>query len=176
MIDSYFENLPIAFFEGTGSLLFVGLVIFIALKGLKKGLRYTAVVALLEYIILLLCSTVIYRNTQAERKYDFHPFWTYSAIMDGKEEYISEAIMNIIAFVPLGFLLGCSFHSITFWRTFMIGSFLSIGIEFFQFKYMKGFSELDDVFHNTLGCMIGYGIYSIGRYLYERLSKRSVAL
>lgn len=23
----------------------------------------------------------------------------------------------------------------------------------------KGFSEIDDVIHNTLGCMIGYGIY-----------------
>lgn len=176
MIDSYLENLPFAFFEGTGSILIASFVVFIAFKGRKNGLRYTAVVALLEYIILLYCSTVICRNTQLERKYDFHPFWTYFAIMEGKELYISEAIMNVIAFIPLGLLLGCSFHSITWWRTFIIGFLLSLGIETLQFWYMRGFSEVDDVMHNTMGCMIGYGIYYILRYVYEKFSKRRVAI
>lgn len=41
---------------------------------------------------------------------------------------------------------------------------------------MKGFSELDDVMHNTLGCMIGYGIYSLVRVGYERISERNMAI
>ena len=176
MIDSYFESLPIAFLKGTGSILFASFVVFVAFKGFKKSLRYTALVALLEYIILLYCSTVIYRITQTERKYDFHPFWTYSAIMEGKEQYITEAIMNVIAFIPLGLLLGCSFQSITWWRVFMVGSLLSMGIETLQFLYMKGFSELDDVMHNALGCMIGYGLYALIRFGFDKIFKRRVSV
>lgn len=42
-------------------------------------------------------------------------------------------------------------------------------IDCWQFVFMKGFSELDDVMHKMLGCMIGYGVYFIGRYGYELL-------
>ena len=40
----------------------------------------------------------------------------------------------------------------------------------------KGFAEFDDVFHNTIGCMIGYGIYSLVSMGYEKAFKRHVAV
>ena len=40
----------------------------------------------------------------------------------------------------------------------LVGAGLSIGIETLQFVFKKGFAEFDDVFHNTLGCLIGYMI------------------
>ena len=43
----------------------------------------------------------------------------------------------------------------------MIGICLSVGIETLQFVFRKGFSEFDDVMHNTLGCLIGYGMYKV---------------
>ena len=46
----------------------------------------------------------------------------------------------------------------------LIGCSISITVEALQFWFMKGFSEVDDVMHNTLGCMIGYGIYAVARY------------
>ena len=30
-------------------------------------------------------------------------------------------------------------------------------------------AEVDDVMHNTLGCLIGYGLYSIVRIGYEKI-------
>lgn len=32
-------------------------------------------------------------------------------------------------------------------------------IEMLQFVFKKGYAEFDDVFHNALGCLIGYGVY-----------------
>ena len=39
----------------------------------------------------------------------------------------------------------------------LIGCSISITIEALQFCFMKSFSELDDVMHNTVGCLIGGG-------------------
>ena len=38
----------------------------------------------------------------------------------------------------------------------LIGCSISITIEALQFCFMKGFSEVDDAMHNTLGCLIGW--------------------
>lgn len=36
----------------------------------------------------------------------------------------------------------------------LIGCGISVTIEALQFFFMRGFSELDDVMHNTVGCLI----------------------
>lgn len=41
----------------------------------------------------------------------------------------------------------------------MFGFSFSVCIEFLQLVWKRGTCEFDDIFHNTLGCMIGYGIY-----------------
>lgn len=39
--------------------------------------------------------------------------------------------------------------------------------ELYPFLFMKGFSEVDDVMHNTVGCLIGYGIMTILRIIFN---------
>ena len=58
----------------------------------------------------------------------------------------------------------------------IIGMCVSGAVEALQFVYKREFAEVDDVIHNTLGCMIGYGMFSIVRYGYERIGKRNVAV
>lgn len=41
-------------------------------------------------------------------------------------------------------------------ETIPFRTLLSSLIEVLQFVFKKGLCELDDVFHNVLGCMIGY--------------------
>jgi len=53
----------------------------------------------------------------------------------------------------------------------MTGLILSVSIEAMQYFFHKGFAETDDMMHNTLGCMLGYGIYALARYGYEKVSK-----
>lgn len=62
------------------------------------------------------------------------------------------------------------------WIVLLIGCGVSFSIEMFQLLFKRGFAELDDMMHNTIGCMIGYGIYTMIKNGYERISKRSVAV
>ena len=140
-------------------------------KNMNKGFRFVSTIVFSCFIIYVYWLTVISRHQRGLRKYDFHPFWTYEAILDGKDEFIMEAILNIVLFIPVGFLLGGSFISMTWWRIMVVGSILSIAIEALQFLMMRGFSEIDDVIHNTLGCMIGYGLYLMVYSTYSRIKQ-----
>lgn len=64
--------------------------------------------------------------------------------------------MNVVVFIPVGLLLSCTFKQMTWWKTLLIGCSISITVEALQFWFMRGFSELDDVMHNTVGCLIGW--------------------
>ena len=150
-VISLYQDIPQEVYEGILSIFSLGLVIFIAWKGFKTGLRYSAILLLVEYVFLLFCSTVIFRATGETRQYDFHPFWSYS-----RPDLLVENIMNVVVFIPVGLLLGIAFKQTTWWKALLLGCGISITIESLQFIFMRGFSELDDVMHNTLGCIVGY--------------------
>ena len=148
---SLVHAIPYSIYEGIASISCLGLVVFIAWKGFKTGLWYSAALLLIEYIFLLFCSTVIFRPTGETRQYDFHPFWSYD-----RPELLVENIMNVIVFIPIGILLGITFKQMTWWKALLIGCSISITIEALQFCFLKGFSEVDDVMHNTMGCLLGW--------------------
>jgi glycopeptide antibiotics resistance protein len=154
-IISLYKDIPQEVYEGLLSVFCLGVVLFIAFKGVRTGFRWSSVLLLIEYIFLLFCSTVIFRPTGETRQYDFHPFWSYD-----RPELLVENIMNVIVFIPVGILLGIAFKQMTWWKALLIGCSISITIEALQFWFMKGFSEVDDVMHNTVGCLIGFLIVS----------------
>lgn len=66
---------------------------------------------------------------------------------------------NIIMFVPIGFLLP------TIWRKYrdlyqctLFGMLLSLSIEVMQMPLSRG-TDIDDIILNTLGVVLGYGVY-----------------
>ena len=100
-IISLYKDMPQEVYEGLLSVFCLGVVLFIAFKGVRTGLRWSSVLLLIEYIFLLFCSTVIFRTAGATRRYDFHPFWSYD-----RPELLVENIMNVIVFIPVGMILG----------------------------------------------------------------------
>ena len=110
-IVSLYQNIPTEVYEGLLSVFCLGLVVFIAWKGFKIGLRYSVALLLIEYIFLVFCSTVIFRATGETRQYDFHPFWSYD-----RPELLVENIMNVVVFIPVGLLLGIAFKQMTWWK------------------------------------------------------------
>ena len=142
-IINLYHDIPQEVYEGLLSIFCIGLVVFIAWKGFKTGLRYSAPLLLVEYIFLLFCST------------------------DDRPDLLIENIMNTIVFIPVGMILGSLLRvkgswtsqatkSITWLVALLIGCSISITVEALQFFFMRGFSEVDDVMHNTLGCLIGW--------------------
>lgn len=148
---SLVHAIPYYVYEGIASIFCLGLVVFIAWKGFKTGLWYSAALLLIEYIFLLFCSTVIFRPTGETRQYDFHLFWSYD-----RPELLVEDIMNVVVFIPVCILLGITFKQMTWWKALLISCSISVTVEALQFWLMKGFSEVDDVMHNTVGCLIGW--------------------
>lgn len=73
--------------------------------------------------------------------------------------------MNVVVFIPVGLLLGIAFKQMILWKAVLIGCGIAITIESLQFFFMRGFSEADDVLHNTVGCLMGFGIITILRII-----------
>ena len=157
------SGVPIEIYWGLLGLFVVGLLILIWWKGLRRGLRYGTVLLLAEWICLVLCAIVIFRGADSERGYNLIPFWSYWDY--GEHSYFmemfGEIILNVLLFVPTGFLAGCGLHRMTLMKVLFLGGGLSVVIELLQFIFKKGFCETDDVIHNVLGCIIGYGLWRV---------------
>ena len=78
-------------------------------------------------------------------------------------------IANVLAFVPIGLLLGCAFGRMKWWKVLLIGGGFSLLIETLQFILKRGFAEVDDVMHNVVGCLLGYGVYIGIAYLSQSI-------
>ena len=79
--------------------------------------------------------------------------------------------MNVIIFSPIGLFIKFGFRNISFCKVAGMGLFLSLFIEAIQFSFMRGFAEIDDMIHNTLGSMVGYGIAQILNFEYKRIKQ-----
>lgn len=74
--------------------------------------------------------------------------------------------LNILMFVPFGFLLPLGVKRLgNFWKTYLAGFLSTVLIELGQLTLRRGVVEMDDIFNNFLGTMIGYGFYAIVRGL-----------
>lgn len=153
-----------------------GAAMFLDIKGWRKGIHYSLLLLLVEYIILIYCSTVFFRDIREEHAYNFTPFWSYREIAKNNTSILlAENIMNIVVFVPIGILSAAIIRKHRFIKTMVLGVGISMSIETLQLILKRGLPEFDDVFHNTLGCAIGLGIYSILKYGYVKFTKRSMA-
>lgn len=152
----------------------VGTILLLAFLGWKKGAKWSAGLLLAEYLVLLLILSVWARTVMAERKFDFTPFWSYRAILAGRKDLLTQDIMNVAAFIPIGLLLPCAFGRLKWWQALLIGGVFSVLIEALQFVLMRGFAEFDDVFHNVLGCIIGYEVYVGMAFLLKCIEHRKI--
>lgn len=106
------------------------------------------------YVIAILYITVFSRKPGSERIFKWL-FWEYQ---NGMWKSI---ILNIVLFLPLGFLLGNK-------KGIAIGFLLSVIIEVVQYIRMLGFCELDDVLNNTVGTVFGYFLGRMVEKEYDR--------
>lgn len=85
-------------------------------------------------------------------------------------------IGNIIAFIPMGFLIPLIMRKPSFVKTIGISIVTIIGIEIIQFVTYLGSADIDDVILNMLGCVIGYMVNVISLALHKQLYQRFRAL
>ena len=89
-----------------------------------------------------------------------------SVIVNGRI-YISEIINNIIVFVPVGIYICMLKENWSILRKISVGFFISLGIEVLQFILAIGATDITDLIGNTLGGIIGIGVF----YLFSKVFK-----
>ena len=160
IIDLY-QDVPTSVYKGLLSVCCLGVVVLMVLNGLPKGPKLSAGLLAIEYVILIYCSTVVFREYSENLGHDFTPLWSYKAIENGREDLLAENIMNVVVFMPVGMLLSCVSYRLKWWMMLLIGLGISVSIEALQYFFHKGFSEVDDVIYNILGCAIGIMIVAV---------------
>lgn len=137
-----------------------------------KRVRFWAWVLVVGYIVFILSETIVGRLESDECKYKLLPFWSYLALIRGEGVNIWRCIyLNVLFFIPLGALLWHAFKNRKWWKALLFSFLLSLCIEFAQLVLKKGLCEFDDVFHNTLGCMLGYWLMAGSKMLIQRITK-----
>ena len=132
--------------------LFLGL----NLKGVRNKERFLLWVLLLEYVFLVISSTIVFRSPRSPVRIELIPFWTYYAIANHTFGVsIWDIILNIALFMPFGILITLLFPSLPSKKIVLLGLAFSLCIELSQFFFAKGIAQLDDLMHNSLGCYLG---------------------
>ena len=127
------------------------------------------------YLVVVLSVTIMQRSGFWMNQKIMPLFYSYKdAWVDFSVISWRNIILNICMFVPLGILLpmGIRFFR-SFWKVSLTGFLLTVFIEASQLLLKRGMFELDDLMDNTLGTMIGYGLYVLGVYLLQIFTKNS---
>ena len=118
---------------------------------------------LIAYTVFILCKTLLLRKPFEGKHLELELFWSYKVI----NKQFKQMFCNVLLFIPFGAvlkLLGLNTRLIL-----LFGFTFSCSIELFQYLLKLGLCELDDVFHNTLGTLIG--IFT-GNWIRKQCRKR----
>ena len=168
-ITTLYTYFPIQFFIClTIDLAIMALGFFLAIRLYRKGLFDKLQAA--ACIILFIWSAVVLFLTVLGRRYhegyytvNIELFSFYHKIMvENDHAILLSVIQNIVVFIPIGFTLSVVFKNK---HRFIIPLAISLGlsllIETSQLLLQSGYFELDDLFNNTLGGIIGIILFLI---------------
>lgn len=153
-------------------ILLIWLFAYIVVKRLAaRHLKGFVCTSAFIYLLALFGVTLLGRTIRPEPRYELSFLWEYrlafsftrNGISIQSYEWLLQILNNILLFVPLGILYGefCRWKAKPT-RGFLalgIGLAVSIVIEISQLVFKLGLFEFDDMLNNSIGMMLGYGIY-----------------
>ncbi len=108
------------------------------------------------YLFFVFCATILFRDKIVESEPVLRPLWSYCVLY---EKLIAEILLNLLMFIPVGFTISASLRKKNIVKIVGIGCGISLTIEILQFITKRGVFNIDDIIHNTIGCVIGYCIF-----------------
>ena len=126
----------------------------------KKGRKLPWGKAALWVVFVAYCAVVFYatilRGMGGYREWNFHLFRAWREAWNNySAKNWANVLLNVAMFVPLGVLLPLMWRKLRRWAI-PAGFFVSLAIELAQLALGRGICDIDDLFCNTLGTMIGY--------------------
>ena len=135
----------------------------------NKKEKYLTSVLFAIYFLLLIWIILFKGNVNFEfgyyRKINLIPFGG-SLIVNGKLQ-LDEIIQNILIFVPFGIYICMLKPKWSFIKKVMPAFFTSLVVEILQYILAIGATDITDLIGNTLGGIIGIGIF----YIFKKLLK-----
>lgn len=134
----------------------------------RKNRTTTQLILFIAYFLFIVYYAILSRESSGERTVELRFMWAYREMLTGHPEWKEDVgynLMNILFFIPFGFLfpekdiLPTMFKNRRWLLILCTGMLLSIFVELAQYIFCLGLCELDDVICNGLGTMIGYGIF-----------------
>lgn len=145
-------------------IIIVWLIFAIILRTHRQYRIYLAVSSVV-YVAVLLYVTLLGRSVKSEPQMELSFLWEYRLAFGGSLYWFSQIFDNIMLFVPMGWLYGemreaGNMLDKSSWNGALIFAICaSFIIEFCQLVFKLGLFEFDDIFNNTVGMMVGYGLY-----------------
>ena len=150
------------------------MVLLLILEKQGKRIRWLPVLMLTGYAAIYYC-VVFDRIPYKAPLANLTPFWSYRQAVEegiisqnGLHSLAQEILQNILLFVPLGMLLSWLFPKHPVLIPFLLCLAFSLLTEVLQYFTRTGMAEFDDVFNNTLGCLIGTGIIQLTRTILDK--------
>lgn len=146
-----------------------------------RAFRLVKYIIFAVYVVANLYQTLLFRDARPQAYYELEPFWSYreslsvegglwAALTSGEAgavrvtnaALLKEIVLNILLYVPLGYLLPFMWRgafaprrSCVPWRAVAVGFAASCLTELMQLAFHIGLFEFDDIINNTLGCLMG---------------------
>lgn len=159
---------------------FVYLHVGAGAKGEKKKIfKLLCIIAFCAFAAILLYLAIFKRAGQwGQRSLSLIPFSCYHTVLTVYNSFDSYKLIldNILVFVPFGMLFPNLLNKNQKHKLIIsaaAGMTFSVMIESVQYVFSLGCTELDDVINNTIGAVVGCGIFALGEKM-SRNGKKTV--
>ncbi len=125
------------------------------------------------YMVVVMCATVL-RRLDGYREWNLHLFRAWREAWNNfSVKNWANVLLNIAMFMPLGFLLPLLGKKFRKWYlTIPAGFGMSLAIELLQLAIGRGICDVDDLFANTLGAVIGFFLIMTVLALFREKGRR----
>ena len=116
------------------------------------------ILSLIAYIAVLFSLAVVFRESSDKCIIRLDLFKGLNNL--GPDGY-RDVILNIVCFIPVGLLVGLLLEKYRWVNALLAGLLVSLTIEFSQLIRHRGVFDVNDLFNNALGAVIG-GFIAVG--------------
>lgn len=120
------------------------------------------------YVAFLFFFALVHRIWVGDISVRTELFWGYNNPTD---QIIWDNVINICIFIPIGLLVAVLCDRYVILKSMLVGLFISETIESCQLIFKRGTFDVDDIFNNVLGALIGATAYIIIAFIWNLVSR-----
>ena len=119
--------------------------------------KHIVILSLIAYVAVFFSVAVLFRESSDKCTIRLDLF--KDLLNPGPTGY-RDVILNIVCFIPVGLLVGLLLEKYRWAKALLVGLLVSLTIEFSQLIWHRGVFDVNDLFNNAFGALIG-GIIAV---------------